>query len=520
MTATGKIKRAELSSRMARTVSGDWEATQSPFCKNKHLTDTRINDGPPNHNTSVTAVRDGTSIHKQVETIIHELLGTMYGGMSVPLDLTSRHALELTEVLSAEFKYRLPSLLVFNYPTGQSISNFIESIQDAAYNGQTSTTLCQPSTGRQLTPGQTDSLQTLTGLSMATPALSSGNAQHPLTTPTDYWESMIAADVRDTCASMPSDRWGDVDSLYNPGMEHEGMYTRHASFVADVSAFDAGAFRMSQAASLRTDPQHRKLLQVAADILWKSSSDSAGTDIQSTHCAVHVGCMWSGEYLSIMSEMNFAPSPHKETGNGMAFLAGRVSFVFGLTGPCTAINTACSSSLLALHIAYIEMRVSDVPKAAVGGVNLSLRLDTTLNICLLRALSPEGRCKTFDNSANGYGRGEGCAVVSLECSTLQESPSVHSDVRLGTVSRTSLAQVLLAGTSTNQDGRSSSFTAPSGTAQQNLILEASVRAGCAPHNCGFISVHGTGTGMLAFAGCLFLPANLIVTNSHVNCSAN
>ena len=153
---------------------------------------------------------------------------------------------------------------------------------------------------------------------------------------------------------------------------------------------------------------------------------------------------------------------------------------FGLQGPSITIDTACSSGLVAVHYACQSLRTGECRMAIAGGVNMMLSPDLSIALSHARILSPDGRCKTFDAAADGYGRGEGCGVVILK----RLSDAVAEGDRI-------IAQIR--GTSVNQDGPSSGLTAPNGPAQEAVIRQALESAGLTPNEVGFIEAHGTGT---------------------------
>ena len=182
------------------------------------------------------------------------------------------------------------------------------------------------------------------------------------------------------------------------------------------------------------------------------------------------------EYTSVLADSGSKLSAVAATGNSASFMVGRLSYTFGLAGPCVSTDTACSSSLVAAHLGHRSILTEDATAAVAGGANLMLSSTTTVAICQLQALSPVGRCKTFDASADGYGRGEGFAVVILA----PEVPQVQS-------------LAILKATAVNQDGRSSSLTAPNGPSQTALVSHALRHASLQSSELSYIALHGTGT---------------------------
>ena len=168
------------------------------------------------------------------------------------------------------------------------------------------------------------------------------------------------------------------------------------------------------------------------------------------------------------------------TGNGFCFASGRLSYALGLHGPSMAIDTACSSSLVAVHLACQSLRARECEMAMAAGVHLILTPEVTVGQCNMRVLSPDGRCKTFDASADGFGQGEGCGVIILKCL----SDAVANGDRI---------LALIRGSAINHDGKSSGLTVPNGTAQQALISQALKNSQVEPSQVNYVETHGTGT---------------------------
>ena len=162
--------------------------------------------------------------------------------------------------------------------------------------------------------------------------------------------------------------------------------------------------------------------------------------------------------------------------------AGRLSYLLGLQGPAMSLDTACSSSLVAIHLACQSLRSQECGMALVGGVNIILTPEVTINFSKARMMAPDGRCKTFDAAANGYVRGEGCGMVVLK----RLSDAVADGDRVLAVIR---------GTAVNQDGRSNGLTAPNGPAQEAVIRRALADGGVTPDDLGYVEAHGTGTSL-------------------------
>lgn len=196
---------------------------------------------------------------------------------------------------------------------------------------------------------------------------------------------------------------------------------------------------MASGEAIATDPQQRILLEETATAL----ADAGGRtgNAVSLSAGVYVGCMYH-EYVSEVVGSGMKLSSQAFIGNGPPYMVGRVSYTFGLTGPCVSTDTACSSSLVAAHLGHQGLLNWESEAAVIGGLNLMIRAETTAGICQLQALSPVGRCQSFDASADGYGRGEGFAAIVLQRSQ-----------------QASNALAVLSASAVNQDGRYASFLA-------------------------------------------------------------
>jgi len=294
-----------------------------------------------------------------------------------------------------------------------------------------------------------------------------------------------ALNGKDTISTIPISKW-DVDSMY--AVEANTANTSYCRFasVLPISAlvsFDCENFRVTKNEAMLMDPHARLLLAHVREAHDDSVANArALINEASTAVGVFVGCMWSNEYMQMLPQLGVLQTPSSAiTGNTLPFLAGRVAYNFGWRGPCVPTDTACSSSLVAAHVGRLSMMANECQTAAVGGVNAHLSSTTTIKICALQALSPVGRCKSFDASADGYGRGEGFVVIMLE-----PARSMHTD---------NAALAYLASTSVNTAGKSSGLTAPSGPAQRELVVDAIAAAEITPNAVSMVAVHGTGTSL-------------------------
>ena len=294
-------------------------------------------------------------------------------------------------------------------------------------------------------------------------------------TPEAFWK--LQRDGVDAITEIPASRW-DVDEYFDEDREAPGrMYVRVGGFVDRVDEFDAAFFGISPREAVQLDPQQRLMLEVTWEAL-----EHAGISADALHgspTGVFVGTR-GAEYFRGAHPEDI--ETYYATGNSSSAMAGRLSYVLGLLGPCVAVDTACSSSLVALHGAVQSLRRGECSAALAGAVNLLL--DPIGNIAISKAsmLSPAGRCKTFDATADGYARSEGCGVVVLKRLSRAQA---DGDSILATIR----------GSAVNQDGASGGLTVPSGAAQQFVMRQALANAGAHPDDIGFIEAHGTGTSL-------------------------
>ncbi len=295
--------------------------------------------------------------------------------------------------------------------------------------------------------------------------------------PDAFWT--LLSNGTDAIREVSIDRW-DVQRYYDADPEAAGKtYARHAGLLDDIDRFDPGFFGIAPREAVSLDPQQRLLLEVVWEAL--ENAGHRPDSLTGTATGVFVGISGS-EYGALQMRLQ-APEDldaYAGTGNAPSIAAGRLAYVLGLNGPTLAIDTACSSSLVAVHLACQSLRQGECRAALAGGVNLLLTPEPFVILSRARALSPEGRCKTFDAGADGYVRGEGCGVVVLK----RLSDAIADGDRVLAVVRSSAI---------NQDGRTSGLTVPNGPSQENLVREALDRGGIDAEEVGYVEAHGTGT---------------------------
>jgi acyl transferase domain-containing protein/SAM-dependent methyltransferase/acyl carrier protein len=294
-----------------------------------------------------------------------------------------------------------------------------------------------------------------------------------------YWE--LLRQGRDATCDLPAGRW-DLDAYFDSNPDAPGKsYVRRGGFLAQVDGFDPQLFGISPREAAMIDPQHRLVLELAWEAL--EHANLAADRLQGSHTGVFVGIsnpeysahlLWSGDARRI--------NAYSGTGGSLGVAAGRLSYLLGLTGPSLIVDTACSSSLVSTHLACQSLRQRECDLALSGGVNLIFGPETFVNFSKARMLAPDGRCKTYDASADGYARGEGGGVLVLK----RLSDALHDGDRI---------IGLIRGSAVNQDGPSGGLTVPNGPAQTRVIRQALAFGKVRPAQVGYVEAHGTGTAL-------------------------
>ncbi|HYI12098.1 MAG TPA: SDR family NAD(P)-dependent oxidoreductase [Thermoanaerobaculia bacterium] len=288
------------------------------------------------------------------------------------------------------------------------------------------------------------------------------------------WSHLIAGD--DCVTEVPAERWDWREYHSVTGREHDKSVSRWGGFMPGLDQFDSAFFGISPREAVYMDPQHRLFLQS----VWSAFEDAG---IRPSALAGRNVGVWAGaqlnEYMRLIGDAGEARA-QAALGNTQTMLANRVSYWFDFRGPSQTVDTACSSSLVAVHRAVQALRSGECELAVAGGVSAILSPDTYVLASQLGMLSVDGRCKTFDRSANGYVKGEGVGAVLLKplARALADDDHVYGVIRA---------------TAEGHGGKASSLTAPNPQAQAQLVLDAWTRAGVPIDSVSYIETHGTGT---------------------------
>lgn len=285
----------------------------------------------------------------------------------------------------------------------------------------------------------------------------------------EFWNNLI--ENRLLISEVPHDRWDWKE------MEEEYPALRWGGFLDDIRSFDAAFFKISGVEAGTMDPQQRMILEES----WMALEDAGivPDSLSGSDTGVFIGIA-NNDYDELIISSGREHEAHAATGTFFSVLANRVSYFYDLHGPSIAIDTACSSSLVAVHEAVKAITSGDCKLALVGGVNVLLTKRKYISFSSAHMLSPDGRCKTFDESANGYVRGEGAGMIILKSAraAVEDNDPIYAIIK---------------GSAVNHGGFSGSLTKPNAKSQMEVVLKACDKAGFAAPDIDYIETHGTGT---------------------------
>ena len=291
----------------------------------------------------------------------------------------------------------------------------------------------------------------------------------------ELWETMLNKSC--TSTAVPFDRW-DLDQIINKVDLAERKSMEWGCFITNEDYFDPSCFGMSVSEAENMDPNQRILLENVLKALYDAGFRK--DDLADQPVGVFIG-MSGSDYLSIPGcAIGDRQNAFSATGSAVSMAAGRISYYLGTHGPAMVVDTACSSSLVALQQAINSLKTGASKAAIVAGINLMLTPWTSLAYSIAGMTSPDGKCHTFDESANGYCRGEGCGALVLKRldDAMRDGDGIYAVVR---------------GSAVMHDGKSASLTAPNGLAQEQLLRAALADAGVSASEVCHVESHGTGT---------------------------
>ncbi|HYP39267.1 MAG TPA: beta-ketoacyl synthase N-terminal-like domain-containing protein, partial [Chloroflexia bacterium] len=375
--------------------------------------------------------------------------------------LASIEGITLVQKLGDWLGRTLPATLAWEYPTIEALARHVADVPTVS----DADPVAQPS---PQSPQQSESIA-IVGIGCRFPGAEDLQA---------FWQLLSSGGNGIT--EIPIDRW-DANAFYDPDISKPArMVSRWGGFIPALDQFDASFFGISPREAAQLDPRQRLMLEVA----WQALEDAGipPLSLAGSRTGVFTATL-SANYGSLLFDRNLnVVDAYAGTGNGNSVIANRLSYFLDLRGPSLSLDTACSGSLVAIHLACQSLLSGEATLALSGGVNVILKPDDSIIFSKTGALSPDGQCKVFDRRANGIVRSEGAGIVVLKplSRALADKDRIYAVIR---------------GSAVNQNGAGNGILAPSGQSQEAMLKEAYRKAGISPGAVKYIEAHGTGTSL-------------------------
>jgi acyl transferase domain-containing protein/acyl carrier protein len=295
--------------------------------------------------------------------------------------------------------------------------------------------------------------------------------------PDSFWE--ILKNGHDAISEIPPERWS-IEQFYNPNLEIPGKsISKWGGFIEGFDQFDASFFGINNREAAALDPQQRQMLEIT----WEALEDAGfvPSELSGSKTGVFLG-VFTLDYKVLQFSDFKTIGTHTAVGSMMTMLSNRISYIFNFKGPSMSIDTACSSSMVAIHQACQSLRNNECSLALAGGIELLIAPEYFVAESKGGFLSSDGRSKAFDSRANGYVRGEGGGLVVLKPlkKALDDADHIYAVIRASHI---------------NQDGRTNGITVPNGDSQRVLLEDVYERSGITPSSVQYVEAHGTGTAV-------------------------
>jgi acyl transferase domain-containing protein/acyl carrier protein/ribosomal protein S18 acetylase RimI-like enzyme len=437
----------------------------------------RLAEAPEGRRWAMIVTEVRSQVAEVLDRTTHDEIELTQGFFDLGLD--SLTSVELRNRLQHLLGESLPPALTLNYPTVEKLARFlmdrIGAAAEAAAGDRPAPPPAAPPPAAPAVPDVGERIYpsepiAVVGMGCRLP----GGVDDPEA----FWA--LLRDGVDAIRDVPAEHW-DADAYYDADPHRPGrMSTRKAGVVDGLREFDAEFFGISPREAAGMDPQQRLLMEVSYEAM--EHAGMAADSLAESRTGVFIGICTADNLQRLSLLEPEAVDAYLTTGNLHCVAAGRLSYWYGFLGPSLSVDTACSSSLVSVHLACQSLRAGECEMALAGGVNRMAWAGTSISFSQSGMLAADGTCKTFDDAADGYVRGEGCGVIVLK----RLRDAVAGGDRILAVIR---------GSAVNQDGRSSGLTVPNVVSQGVLIRDALEHAGVDPARVSYIEAHGTGTAL-------------------------